>query len=84
MYKLEKEYADSLALFLGHCDLCIVCGRVKGENCYYPLKMRHSIESIGGNVDKIIEDLFSFKILWPSKDKLPEYIFYVGGLLYND
>lgn len=84
LYKLEKEYDDCLALFLGECDLCSICARIKGEECYYPNKMRHSIESIGGDVDKIVEDLFSFKILWPDGDKLPEYIFLVGGLLYNE
>ena len=45
--------------------------------------MRYSIESLGGNVDQIIEDVFGFKILYAQNNHLPEYMIFVGGILYD-
>lgn len=82
IYDLEKKHENSLALFFGNCEICDVCTRVKNQPCVHPEKMRYSIESLGGNVDDTIEDIFKYKILWPKDGKLPEYLFLVGGLLY--
>ena len=81
IYALEDE--NSYGLFLGKCNLCMKCTREFGMPCKMPFKMRHSIESLGGNVDKCIEDIFGFKILYAQNIHLPEYIIYVGGLLYE-
>ena len=45
--------------------------------------MRYSIESLGGDVDKTVEDIFGFKIQYAKDGKLPEYLIFVGGLLYD-
>ena len=81
IYVLEDE--NSLALFLGKCSLCMKCTREFGMPCKMPFKMRYSIESLGGNVDQIIEDVFGFKILYAQDNHLPEYMIFVGGILYE-
>ena len=42
-----------------------------------------NIEALGGDVDKTVEDLFECKILYAQNGKLPEYLMFVGGLLYD-
>ena len=81
IYALESE--DSLGLFLGKCNLCMRCTREFGMPCKMPFKMRYPIEALGGDVDKSIEDIFGFKIQYAKDGKLPEYLIFVGGLLYD-
>ena len=81
IYALENE--DSVALFLGRCSLCMKCTREFGMPCKMPFKLRYSIESLGGDVDRTIKDLFGFEIIYASNNKLPEYLIFVGGLLYD-
>ena len=81
IYILENE--DSLGLFLGKCNLCMKCTRDFNLACKMPFKMRYSIEALGGDVDKTVVDLFECKILYAQNGKLPEYLMFVGGLLYD-
>lgn len=81
IYMLESE--DSLGLFLGKCNLCMRCTREFGMPCKMPFKMRYSLESLGTYVDKAVEDLLDCKILYAHEGKLPEYLIFVGGLLYE-
>ncbi len=81
IYILENE--DSLGLFLGKCNLCMKCTRDFNLACKMPFKMRYSIEALGGDVDRTVEDLFECKILYAQNGKLPEYLMFVGGLLYD-
>jgi predicted metal-binding protein len=81
IYALEDE--NSLGLFLGNCNLCMKCTREFGMPCKMPFKMRYSIESLGGNVDQLIEDIFGFKILYAKDNRLPEYLIFVGGVLFD-
>lgn len=81
IYVLEDE--NSLGLFLGNCNLCMKCTREFGMPCKMPFKMRYSIESLGGNVDQLIEDVFGFKILYAKDNRLPEYLIFVGGVLFD-
>lgn len=81
IYALEDE--NSLGLFLGNCNLCMKCTREFGMPCKMPFKMRYSIESLGGNVDQLIEDVFGFKILYAKDNRLPEYLIFVGGVLFD-
>ena len=81
IYALESETA--YGLFLGNCNLCMKCTREFGMPCKMPFKMRYSIESLGGNVDQLIEDVFGFKILYAKDNHLPEYLIFVGGLLFD-
>lgn len=81
IYMLEDE--NSLALFLGKCNLCMRCTREFDMPCKMPFKMRYSLESLGAYVDRTIEDLFGYKIKYAKDGKLPEYLIFVGGLLYD-
>ena len=45
--------------------------------------MRYSLEALGADVDRTVEDLFGFKILYAHKGQLPEYLMFVGGVLFD-
>lgn len=81
IYVLEDD--NSLGLFIGNCNLCMKCTRTIGMQCKMPFKLRYSIESLGGDVDKTIEDIFGYKVIYAKDGKLPEYMIFVGGLLYD-
>ena len=81
IYMLEDE--NSLGLFLGKCNLCMRCTREFNMPCKMPFKMRYSIESLGGKVDQTVEDIFGYEIKYAKDGKLPEYLIFVGGLLYD-
>ena len=77
------ENEDSLGLYLGKCNMCMRCTREFGAPCKMPFKMRYSLESLGGEVDRAVEDIFGYEILYAHDGKLPEYLIFVGGLLYD-
>lgn len=81
IYMLESE--DAMGLFLGKCNLCMRCTREFGAPCKMPPRMRYSLESLGAYVDKTIEDMFGYEIKYAKDGKLPEYLIFVGGLLYD-
>ncbi|MFM5883640.1 DUF2284 domain-containing protein [Methanobrevibacter gottschalkii] len=81
VYMLENE--DSMGLYMGKCNLCMRCTREFGMPCKMPVKMRYAFEGLGADVDKTIEDLFGYKIIYVHNCKLPEYLIFVGGLLYD-
>ena len=81
IYVLENE--DSQGLFLGKCNLCMKCTREFGMMCKMPMKMRYPLEALGADVDRTIEDVFGLKIQYAKDGKLPPYLIFVGGLLYE-
>lgn len=81
IYMLESE--DALGLFLGKCNLCMRCTREFNMPCKMPFKMRYSLESLGAYTDRAIEDYFGCEIKYAKDGKLPEYLIFVGGLLYD-
>ena len=81
LYEMEKAEPGSLALFAGGCDICSECTRGKGEPCRFPERMRFSVESLGGNAQKVIEELFKVPLLWGENGVLPEYFVLLGALL---
>lgn len=82
LYELEKEIPGSVALSAGSCQFCKSCTRPEGKPCRFPEKMRHSIESLGGNVGKTISRLCHIEIEWIEEGRLPEHYVLVEGLLY--
>ena len=82
IYVLEDE--NSKGLFLGKCNLCMRCTREFGLMCKMPFKMRYPLEALGADVDRTVEDIFGYKIQYAKDGKLPEYLIFVGGLLYNE
>ena len=81
IYMLENE--DSMGLFLGKCNLCMRCTREFNMPCKMPFKMRYSLESLGADVDRTVEEIFDYKIQYAHDGKLPQYLIFVGGLLYD-
>lgn len=81
IYVLENE--DSQGLYLGKCSLCMRCTREFEMPCKMPFKMRYSLEALGGDVDKTVQDLLGYEIKYAKDGKLPEYLIFVGGLLYD-
>ena len=82
LWQLERENKGSFCLFAGDCQLCAECAKKRGLPCRNPNLMRYSIESIGGNVQAVTEELLGTKILWVGKDNLvPEYFTLVSALL---
>lgn len=81
IYRMEDE--NSMGLGMGPCNLCPMCTRSFGMPCKMPFKLRYSIESLGGNVDDMIKEVFDIEVKYPKDGKLPEYLMFVGGLLYD-
>lgn len=83
LYSMEKEHPGSISLSAGSCQLCGKnnCSKKNQKPCRYPDKMRHSIESLGGNVGKTISDLFHIELEWMEEGKLPSHFVLVSGLL---
>lgn len=81
LFEMEALFPGSMLLSAGGCDFCETCTRPAGESCRLPHKLRYSVESIGGNVLKSIEDFFGEKILWAENGRLPEYYILLGALL---
>ena len=83
----QKEGDGMLALAAGSCHLCSTCTRkdhphgTAKEYCAQYGKMRCSIESLGGNVAKVCEELLGQTIQWISGNQLPDHLMLVGGLL---
>jgi len=82
IWAMEKEIPLSRGLFAGDCQLCAECAKKDGQPCRWPKLMRYSIESIGGNVQAVTEELLGTKILWVGKDgAVPPYFTLVTALL---
>ena len=83
LIKLESQYPGSVALSMGSCDVCGKdnCTRPSGEPCRRPEKMRHSVESMGGNVGLSVRKYLKQELQWMSEGSLPEYFMLMGGLL---
>ncbi len=82
---LERQHRGSMALAAGSCAACapLSCSRLEGKPCRQPDKIRYSLESLGADVGKIVEEQFGLKMLWAENGHLPEYFLLVGGLFKN-
>lgn len=81
MLRLENRNPGSMALSAGSCRVCGECTRPTGEKCRNPEKARYSIESIGGDVGKTINELMRIELEWMEEDVLPGKFVLVCGLL---
>lgn len=77
----ERETPDSRMLSAGKCVRCADCTCARGLPCRFPELIRYSVESLGGDVVKLLRDAFHVDILWAQNGRLPEYFMLVGGLL---
>ena len=83
LYALEQKIPGSVSLSAGPCMNCDAenCARLKGEPCRFPEKLRHSIESLGGNVGLTVTKYLHQNLLWIEDGRLPEHFMLVCGLL---
>lgn len=83
LFEMESARPGSVSLSAGSCSVCGKgnCTKPLGRPCRYPEKMRHSIESLGGNVGKTVHDLLGIELEWIEEGKAPSYFVLVGGLL---
>lgn len=81
LYELEKEYLNSQAMIAGTCYQCDKCTRYYGLSCKYPDKMRHSLESIGFDVDQIVKTILKDEIVWNGPGGYPPYLLSVGMMM---
>ncbi|MBQ9060617.1 MAG: DUF2284 domain-containing protein [Firmicutes bacterium] len=98
LLKLEGEHPGSMLLSAGNCRVCApehyegtgrqdrwgYCARAEGSPCRHPEKIRYSIESIGGNVVRTMEEYLGQPMQWIRDGHLPEYFFLVAGLLKKE
>lgn len=83
LYVAESNTPNSISLSAGSCSLCKKgCTRLEGKPCRFPDKMRHSIESLGGNVGLTINKLMGLELEWVEENKLPSHFILVCGLLH--
>lgn len=75
LYALEVSTPGSV-IFTGRCRLCRPkeCARVSGLPCRHPEKMRHSLESVGFDLEKTSRELLGIPLQWASDGHLPAYI----------
>ena len=81
LLEMERGNHGSRALFAGKCEGCEICNRPTGQACIRPEFMRHSIEALGGDVEKTLKLYFDEKLVWTSAGRLPQHFFLLGGLL---
>ncbi len=80
----EEERAGEGRFMLhagGGCPVCEKpCRREEGP-CRHPEEVRYSIESLGGDVCAVTEELLGYGICWIEDGKIPAYLSLVGGML---
>ncbi len=79
----EKKTPRSMGLSGGSCLICspAPCSRQEGKPCRHPDKMRHSIESLGGDVSLTVSRYLGEKLEWIRDGHLPSHFMLVGGIL---
>lgn len=79
LLKFKKE--GYTVLSGGHCNFCDRCKRLDNLPCNKKELLTYSIESLGGDVTRIINELLYEKVQWASEGRLPAYYITCGGLL---
>ncbi|MBQ1523690.1 MAG: hypothetical protein IIZ55_00980 [Firmicutes bacterium] len=81
--ELAAKAPGSQVVSAGSCTICSEgCSRPLGLPCRHPDRMKHSIESLGGDVGAVMEHFFGLPVLWGVGDKPPAYLILCGGVLY--
>ncbi|MBR5429330.1 MAG: metal-binding protein [Firmicutes bacterium] len=83
LFALEAEHPGSLALLPGSCHRCGDgnCTRAAGQPCRDQRHLRHSLESLGGDVGRTAAELLHTPLLWAADGRLPAYLTLVAALL---
>ena len=83
LFAQETDNPGSFALLPGSCHRCGDgnCSRREGLPCRDPRHLRHSLESLGGDVGRTAGELLGTPLLWVNGGRLPEYLTLVAALL---
>jgi hypothetical protein len=80
---LRKNHPNSLVVSAGSCHVCSWYRRTEGKGCRYSDDIRRFIEFFGGDARETAGEVLAIEMKW-MKEKLPEYLTLVSGLLTND
>lgn len=79
-FMTTQETDGAIAIIAGHCSGCPTCPRARGGACCAPTRMRYSLEALGFDITKMVEDLAGQTMDWPESGA-PDYLLVVGALL---
>ena len=70
--------------FAGSCSFCKdqACSRIDNKPCRHPELARKSLEGVGFDIGKILETYFGLELEWGKEDDVPEFLTFVGGVMY--
>ena len=85
LLQFEQKIQPSMLYYAGTCIICATseCARLKDIPCYYPEKMRSTLEADGFDIGRTCSDLLGIDILWCDGFELPKYYTLVYGFISN-
>lgn len=83
LYQMEHESPGSRC-FTFRCVLCPEgCTRPAGEACRHPELLRHSLESVGFDLEAVTRDLLGINLEWSTDGSLSKHITLVTAFFYK-
>jgi len=80
LYEMERQNPGSRC-FTFRCVLCPEgCTRLEEKPCRKPELMRHSLESVGFDIEAMTRDLLGINLEWSTDGSLPKHITLVTAL----
>ena len=80
LYEMERNTLGSRC-FTFRCTLCPEgCTRPEGKPCRHPDKMRHSLESVGFDIEAMTRELLNIDLEWSTDGSLPKHMTLVTAL----
>ena len=80
--KMQIDF-ECLKTSCGSCNFCEKCAILDNKDCYYPEKMRYSMEAMGVDLQKMSEELFDHKISWNSETEKAKICTSIGSIIFN-
>lgn len=80
--KMQIDF-ECIKTACGSCNLCKRCAFLDNKNCYYPEKMRYSMESMGMDLQRMSEEIFNHKLTWNGKKEQSTTCTSIGSILFN-
>ena len=80
LYEMERNTPGSRC-FTFRCVLCPEgCTRPEGKPCRHPEMMRHSLESVGFDIEAMTREMLNIELEWSTDGSLPKHITLVTAL----
>ncbi|MBU3896994.1 MAG: DUF2284 domain-containing protein [Nanoarchaeota archaeon] len=80
---IEHKF-NGYAYISGACRICKECAKKTNDPCKYPSKLRYSLEAVGIDCNKLIENALNMKFCWYKKNEPYEYGAVIGGVELDD